>query len=400
MAEEQDHDSLIAGLCDITGLGTEEARSYLEMADWDINQAATSFYTEDPTPASPQAEEEEESEPYTGPRTLDGRPAPQAIPSVGGGASSTSRPRGGVATLGSIGGDSHAGHGHGEDDDSDDEQPRDLFAGGEKSGLAVQDPKRDPKSLIQDIINTAKANSTPNPRNQSAPATSSRFRGAGTTLGGDDAPSRTIPDPQTGRQQPPVAMATRILHIWEDGFSVDDGDLRRFDDPQHAQDLEMIRLGRAPLHLMGVQPGQPVEVELKKHDEKYQKPKRVWKPFGGSGQRLGSPTPGESSTPPVAAPSPVVPTMSSSQVNIDASQPTISLRLQLLDGTRLVSRFNASHTIGDVYDFINRASPGSSSTSWVLATTFPNKDHTDKAAVLGDMAEFKKGGTAVQKRSG
>lgn len=240
-----------------------------------------------------------------------------------------------------------------------------------------------------------------NQRPQHAPATSSRFRGAGTTLGGDDAPSRTIPDPEAGRQAPAPPIATRLLHIWEDGFSVDDGDLRRFDDPQHAQDLEMIRLGRAPLHLMGVQPGQPVEVELKKHNEKYQKPKSVWKPFGGSGQRLGSPTPGESSTTaPVATP-PSAPTTSSTPlINIDSSQPTISLRLQLMDGTRLVTRFNASHTIGDVYDFINGASPGSSSTSWVLATTFPNKDHTDKAAVLGDMAEFKRGGTAVQKRCG
>jgi UBX domain-containing protein 1 len=33
----------------------------------------------------------------------------------------------------------------------------------------------------------------------------------------------------------------------------------------------------------------------------------------------------------------------------------------------------------------------------VLATTFPNKEHTDKDLVLGDMAEFKKGGTAVVK---
>lgn len=132
------------------------------MANWDINQAATSFYAEDPAQASsPQAEEAAEPEPYTGPRTLDGRPAPQAIPSVGSNFGSTSRPRGGVATLGSIGGDAHAGHGHDDDDDSDDEQPRDLFAGGEKSGLAVQDPKRDPKSLIQDIIKKAKAQVNP-----------------------------------------------------------------------------------------------------------------------------------------------------------------------------------------------------------------------------------------------
>jgi UBX domain-containing protein 1 len=106
-------------------------------------------------------------EPYTGPRTLDGRPAPQAIPTVPSSSRTTrAPPRGGIATLGSLqqGGDSH-GHDHDDDDDDDDdgdfnpdaEQPRDLFAGGEKSGLAVQDPKRDPRSVVNDLIKKAKA---------------------------------------------------------------------------------------------------------------------------------------------------------------------------------------------------------------------------------------------------
>jgi UBX domain-containing protein 1 len=104
---------------------------------------------------------------YTGPRTLDGRPAPATT--SGPARSSRQPPRGGVATLGSISqanAGSHAGHGHDDDDDEDDEdyeddeQPRDLFAGGEKSGLAVQDPNRkttDPKKLVNDIVNKAKA---------------------------------------------------------------------------------------------------------------------------------------------------------------------------------------------------------------------------------------------------
>jgi UBX domain-containing protein 1 len=75
--------------------------------------------------------------------------------------------RGGIATLGSLSqaADSHAGHGHDDDDDDqddedyhDDEQPRDLFAGGEKSGLAVQDPRRnDPRSVVNDILKKAQS---------------------------------------------------------------------------------------------------------------------------------------------------------------------------------------------------------------------------------------------------
>lgn len=104
---------------------------------------------------------------YTGPRTLDGRPAPQAA------SSRTSRKpaqqkKKGVATLGSLGGGS--GHQHDDDDDDldddydededEDDGRRNLFAGGEKSGLAVQDPKQQdsgPRKLINDILAKAKA---------------------------------------------------------------------------------------------------------------------------------------------------------------------------------------------------------------------------------------------------
>lgn len=130
------------------------------------------FTAMDEGPEEAQGDQENEvpEEPYTGPRTLDGRPAPQSIPTVGSSSSAPPKKKGGIATLGSIsqgasGG--HAGHGHAHDDDDsededydDDEQPRDLFAGGEKSGLAVQDPtsgRNAPKKVINDILKKARA---------------------------------------------------------------------------------------------------------------------------------------------------------------------------------------------------------------------------------------------------
>jgi UBX domain-containing protein 1 len=230
---------------------------------------------------------------------------------------------------------------------------------------------------------------------------SSRFRGTGMTLGGEDSPSQAIPDPRAPVAEP-AETQTRILHLWNNGFSIEDGPLRRFDDAQNAADLAMIRQGRAPLHLMGVRPDQPVDVQLVKHDEDYNPPPKVYKPFSGSGQRLGGPTPGGSGVTPAPAAAPAAtPTATSAssapEVDIDSSAPTVTLRIQLADGTRLPARFNTTHTIGDVYDFIERAYPASGERSWVLATTFPNKNHTDKSLALGDLPEFKRGGTAVQK---
>ncbi|CZR56573.1 related to potential regulatory subunit for Glc7p [Phialocephala subalpina] len=414
MADEPNQDALISQFVELSGASPADAQQYLSANQWNLEGAATEYFTameEGTTEAQGGEDDPQETEAYTGPRTLDGRPAPQSIPTV----SSSSAPpkkRGGFATLETLGQSSnpHAGHGHDDDDDSDDEdfepdeQPRDLFAGGEKSGLAVQDPssnRNDPRKVVNDILKKARANAQRPGGESSSSAPPSRFRGSGQTLGGDDTPSQTIPDPHP-QVADPGPTQTRILHLWEDGFSIEDGPLRRFDDPQNAADLQMIRQGRAPLHLMGVRPDQPVDVQLIKHDDAYKAPPKVYKPFSGSGQRLGSPTPGGSSTAAETTPAPAAaPAASSStsapEPDVDSSQPTLSLRLQLANGTRLSARFNITHTIGDVYSFVDRAYPGSSTRPWVLATTFPNKDHTDRTLALGDVAEFKRGGTAVQK---
>lgn len=168
----------------------------------------------------------------------------------------------------------------------------------------------------------------------------------------------------------------------------------------------MINTGHAPLHILNVEHGQEVDVEVHAHkDEDYKEPKKKYVPFSGSGQRLGSPTPGASlaSASSAATSTPITAPVSSSTgsatptVDVDTSAPTITLQIRLGDGTRLQSRFNTTHTIGDVYDFVTRSSPASQERSYALMTTFPSKELTDKAQVLGDMAEFKRGGVVVQK---
>jgi UBX domain-containing protein 1 len=164
----------------------------------------------------------------------------------------------------------------------------------------------------------------------------------------------------------------------------------------------MIRQGRAPLHLMNVRYDQPIDVKLQQHNENYRPLPKVYRPFGGEGRRLGSPVPGESSVapPPAAAATTTQRASGASQTastDVDESQPTLMIRIQMPDGTRLPARFNTTHTIGDVYSFVQQASPATSSRNWVLATTFPNKEHADRGLILGDMPEFRKGGTAVVK---
>jgi UBX domain-containing protein 1 len=204
------------------------------------------------------------------------------------------------------------------------------------------------------------------------------------------------------RPQPSGPLQERILHIWTDGFSIDDGELRRFDDPANQLDLQLIRSGRAPLHLMNVQHDQPVDVKVHQHESAYTPQPKKYRPFGGSGRRLGSPVPGDGSGTAASLNAATSQATSSAPSSVqgpvvDDSQPTVTIRIQLPDGTRLPARFNATHTIGDVYGFVHGASTETRSRPWVLATTFPNKEHSDKTLVLGEVPEFKKGGTAVVK---
>jgi UBX domain-containing protein 1 len=407
MDEPKDHDALISQFCSMTGTTPEQATQYLTAHDWDIN-AACSFYFQD---GEEQAEDDEAAPAdYTGPRTLDGRPAPQAASGSSSRKPAASQPKKkGIATLGSMGGGSHHDHDDDEDDDFDDKDERDrgnLFAGGEKSGLAVRDPTKEggSRKIISDILAKAKANaSQQDPSPDAGPSRQPLFRGTGMTLGGDGVESRTIPDPRGPVRPTNTQSQERVLHIWEDGFSVDDGELRRFDDPANQMDLQMIRSGRAPLHLMNVENDQPVDVKLYQHEGPYTPQPKKYKPFSGSGQRLGAPVPGDgnmsasASTSSPAAAAPAASSASPAAPTVDSSQPTLMIRIQMPDGTRLPARFNTTHTLDDVYGFVQGASPETRTRSWVLATTFPNKEHTDKSLVLGEMAEFKKGGTAVVK---
>ncbi|KAK8110128.1 UBX domain-containing protein 1 [Apiospora kogelbergensis] len=416
-----DHDALALQLLEFVPNATpEQATQYLSAHNWDLDSAAASLMADmeegEDNAAAPESSSASQAAPpgYTGPRTLDGRPAPQAA------SSSRSKPaakKKGLATLSSLGG----GNDHDDDDsddDDDDDDPRRTYAGGEKSGLALQDPNQgrpDPKSIINDLLAKAKSQARrPEAESPAGPSTPSTFSGSGQTLGGEGVASRTIPDPSAAGRSPQEPAASngpvqeRVLHLWRDGFSIDDGPLRRFDDPENADALRMIQQGRAPVHLMNVRYDEPLDVKLQQHEENFRQLPKVYKPFGGEGRRLGSPVPGDggatataSATTPAAAAaaSSSAPPTSSSAVSVDDSQPTISIRIQMPDGTRLPARFNTTHTVNDVYDFIVRSSPELQAGGWVLATTFPNKDHTDKSLVLGDMAEFKKGGTAMVKRS-
>ena len=309
----------------------------------------------------------------------------------------------------------------GDDDEGEgdgDDKNQDMFAGGEKSGLAVQNPGQDrPVDHFRNIMNQARQNrerppGTGEDDDEEHPTRSNFFTGRAQTLGGDDAPSEVVEDPQADpypTRQRQQSRVNRTLHLWADGISIDDGPLLRFDDPANQHIMAEINQGRAPKALLDVTPEQEVDLNLEPHrGENYVAPKKKYQPFGGQGQRLGSPTPAlatsssSSTAPPTTQQQPASATAAAAgttEMTIDDSQPTLQLQIRLGDGTRLSSRFNTTHTVGDVYAFVDRASPTSQQRVYALMTTFPSKELKDKSQVLGEMSDFKRGGVVVQKWS-
>jgi UBX domain-containing protein 1 len=72
--------------------------------------------------------------------------------------------------------------------------------------------------------------------------------GTAHTLGSDETPSTFIPDPAARPDHEDEVdaeqeTAIRNLTFWSDGFSIEDGDLMRYDDPANADVLAAINSG-------------------------------------------------------------------------------------------------------------------------------------------------------------
>ncbi|KAK4539366.1 hypothetical protein LTR36_010996 [Oleoguttula mirabilis] len=412
----------VAQFSAITGANPSTAQTALDSADWNLEEAVGLYFAASDDPHHDHDADFDEDEQAQQPQSSSSAPAPAR--SVSPPAASSSNParrppgqRPKAFTLGDL-----QRRSANDDSDDDDDRKPDLYTGGEKSGLAVENPDKQgggssgPPDHFKNIMQQARANrDRPGGDDDAAEeqqgARNTHFTGRAQTLGGDDAPSTVIADPsappaQAGRQRLP--RVTRTLHLWADGVSIDEGPLFRFDDPANQAIMTQINQGHAPLSLLNVQAGQEVDLNMIPHkDEKYVQPVAAYTPFGGSGQRLGAPTPGlaphssttaATSSQPQPAAAPSAATSAPAEMEVDESAPIIRLQIRLGDGTRLQSRFNTTHTIGDVYTFVNRASLGSAQRAYVLMTTFPSKELVDKKQPLGDETlGFKRGGVVVQK---
>ncbi|XP_057525956.1 plant UBX domain-containing protein 3-like [Amaranthus tricolor] len=400
MASE--HQNLIDSFMEITSSSPEEAQFFLESHNFDVDAAVSTFFESNsapsvanpildsaaqeadteadivsPSPSSPSASlspspsRSRSHSPPSGVRSLynlRSRRTSENKDNNYGGTSKSRRSRGrvgGVRTLADL------NHNSSEDSDSDHshDHPPQYFTGGEKSGMVVQDPSND--NHVEAIFEQARRmGALEGPADVHRPSSSSRsFSGTARLLSGEVVPS-------SARERPPEAV-THTITFWRNGFTVDDGPLRRFDDEENAQILESIKNSECPEELQPADRKTAVNVNLVRRNENYSEPPKE-KPaaFQGAGRTLGdsSSNSSEPSTVTAALNSAPPPTMG---LIVDDKLPSTSIQLRLADGTRMVSRFNHHHTIRDIHAFIDASRPARRGAYTLQMMGFPPKQLTD-----------------------
>lgn len=400
-----ERDGILQEFMAVSGVGEEaRAKFYLEAANWELALALSGFFEgggdddimdEDiadlPPPPSANAPPSNTSN--------NAESDPSKKPAAAGGSSSRSR-IGRIHDFSS----SSAGASGGNDDDEDDDKQA-FYAGGGGgqggSGQQVLGPagkKKDPNKMIEDLFKAAKDAGAEEVDPSSIPAKkagSSAFKGQGFRLGQTEDDHESVGTPLTSQPAPAEDIEV-TLKMWKNGFSLDDGQIRPYDDPDNRDFLRSIQRGEIPNELIRMARGGEVGLNMEDHrQEEFVAAKQKFKAFGCSGQRLGSPdVGGGSGSATAAATASAAATVSAAPadpsasgeffLNVDDSAPTTSLQIRLADGSRLVAKFNHTHSVADIRTYIVGSRPQYAAANFVIMTTFPNKELTDETISIAD----------------
>eukprot|EP01057_Protomagalhaensia_wolfi_P001624 Protomagalhaensia_wolfi_Nauph_80__1623@NODE_1_length_8074_cov_174_317237_g0_i0_p4_GENE_NODE_1_length_8074_cov_174_317237_g0_i0NODE_1_length_8074_cov_174_317237_g0_i0_p4_ORF_typecomplete_len234_score22_54SEP/PF08059_13/7_6e22UBX/PF00789_20/6_3e15_NODE_1_length_8074_cov_174_317237_g0_i042384939 len=193
--------------------------------------------------------------------------------------------------------------------DEDERQPERTFAGGERSGIAIEHPM----------------------------------------------------GPNEARQ------STTVLKLYRNGFILEDGPFRPFSDPANKRFIEDIEKGEAPEELRNrARDGGIMDMSLMDcRDRDYEVPAAPPTPtytlFGGEGHSLSGNTPTSTTN---------IQSIGKGSVQMDQSLPTTTVAFRFPNGARTVETFNTTSTIGALRQYVTQ-SIGSS--NYQLLSGFPPK---------------------------
>ncbi|XRB13088.1 UBX domain-containing protein [Pseudoscourfieldia marina] len=279
----------------------------------------------------------------------------------------------------------------------DEEAEQEFYTGGEKSGLAVVDPKKRARGggegdAVASLFDRARESGAVDGRPEdltvggSGAGAGGFFTGQARTLSGAGSEPTTDAPPAAGADGD--APVVHTITFWENGFTVDDGPLRGIDDPANAPFMQSIARGECPRELEPTTRGAPVHVNLVRKMEPYSAPPEPkYRAFAGTGNKLVAGDAAEGSMAAQAAQAAAAaasskPASSDEPFSVDDSLPSTSIQLRLRDGSRAVARFNQDvHTVADIRGFIDRLQGGGGA-PYALVSGFPPKVLTDESQTI------------------
>jgi len=162
------------------------------------------------------------------------------------------------------------------------------------------------------------------------------------------------------------------ITFYRNGFILEDGPFRPFDEPKNKEFLEQLNKGYIPKELAGVSKKVAISLVDKKGEE-YIPPKPKFEPFSTKGRTLGSISTNTSSSSSTTTSEKKEKTNISNEntgYKLDTSKPTTSIQIRLPDGTTLKAKFNVDHTVGTLRKFIEASS---NLKNFQLSTLYPKK---------------------------
>ncbi|KAF2075565.1 hypothetical protein CYY_003151 [Polysphondylium violaceum] len=355
-----EHSEAIAQFQSLTGASVEESKFFLESHGWDLDTSVSAFYDADRSSSNNNDNNNNNR---------------NVTPSASSYPTSTSKPSSNTSRKPASGAiKTFADYSNEDEEDSDEDEhgkSQNYFTGGEKSGLMVQSApkeKKDRNEIVNDVFDSAKKQgATPTTGDPKKPERES-FDGSGYQLGSTDQGSRVVSKPK--EKDPSEQTAECKITFWRQGFTVDNGELRTFDDQKNREFLQDIQRGIIPSELQAP-PGGLSLVLINNHEKDYtEPPKPKYVAFSGGGQALGSTTTTTTSSSSSSSSS-SKPATAAKPPTIDSSQPTTTLQIRLADGSRIQPTFNQTNTIVDVVNYINSSNP--SSRPFDLLNGFPMK---------------------------
>uniref|UniRef100_A0A182UZ31 Uncharacterized protein n=1 Tax=Anopheles merus TaxID=30066 RepID=A0A182UZ31_ANOME len=221
----------------ITGATEERAKFFVDAANGELQVALSNFYEGE----NEDADISDEENPPAEPASIQFARAEKAK------AKKAPKPQSNIATLHTL---------HSSSSEDEEEQGQAFYAGGsERSGQQVLGPPRkNPiKDYVSEIFRSAQQGNleTFDPSEESGGSSWSLYAGTGYRLGQteDDHQEVTPRGARTAASSSSQNLEVVTLTLWRQGFVINDGELRLYEDPANREFFESITRGEIPEEL-------------------------------------------------------------------------------------------------------------------------------------------------------